>query len=400
MNSAFIDNHPFPQHYAKELLVIESGDGVWLTDRRGKKYLDFGSGIAVNALGHGRDDLAETAAAQMKKLIHVSNLYATAPALKLAEELRRQGPFEAVFFGNSGTEANEAALKYARLYSLRVKGEGCHRILSFQGAFHGRTLGALSCTFNPKYQDPFQPLVPGCEAGPFNNCADLESRLDGSFAAVIVEVVQGEGGLTTMSGEFAGCLNRFCGKHDVVLIVDEVQTGLTRTGSLFAHTQIGLKPDIVTLAKPLAGGLPLSATLIPAKINRLLHIGEHGTTFGGGPVTTAVALKVWEMLSDEAFIDQVRRKGEKLHGMLEDLKKKHDFLGEVRGLGLLKGIDINRVDSLSVIQRAREAGLLILRSGENVLRLAPPLTISEEDMAEGVRILDEVLQTESGENHD
>jgi acetylornithine/N-succinyldiaminopimelate aminotransferase len=393
MKEAFETKTGFPGQYSPELLVLVKGKGVWVEDRAGKSYLDFGAGIAVNALGYGRDDLADAAAGQMRKLIHVSNLYATEPAIELAGKLVKSGPFQAVHFGNSGTEANEAALKYARLYSYRTRGEGNFKLLSFSNCFHGRTLGALSLTFNPKYQDPYKPLIPGCVESAYNDSAALEKILDGSFAAVIVEVVQGEGGLTIMEPGFAGTLNRLCRKHDIILIVDEVQTGLARTGSLYAYQQVGLTPDIVTLAKPLAAGLPLSAALIPAKINELLHIGDHGTTFGGGPVVTALALKVWEILSDDEFIAGVREKGKKLSELLQGLKESHASLGAICGRGLLRGIEVPEDKLPPVLETAQKEGLLILRSGRNVLRIAPPLIISQEELVQGVDILDSVFST-------
>ena len=392
MKETVLSEHDFPRFFSPELIVFEKGRGSRLTDRGGKEYLDFGAGIAVNALGHGNDDLADAAAAQMKKLIHVSNLYTTEPALELARRLKESGPFDAVFFGNSGSEANEAALKLSRLYAWRTRGEGHHRILSFSGAFHGRTLGALSCTHTPKYQEPFAPLVPGCEAASYNDSDELEKRLDPSFAAVIVEVIQGEGGLRTMTPPFADALNRLCREHDIMLIVDEVQTGLGRTGSLYAYSQVGLEPDIVTLAKPLAAGLPLSATLIPDRINRLLHIGEHGTTFGGGPVTTCVALKMWDVLSQGDFLAEVGKKGRYLNEQLQQMSDSHSIIGEIRGRGLLQGVEIEGRDVAEVMSLAREKGLLVLRSGENVLRLAPPLVITEDELAEGLAILNGIFE--------
>ena len=388
---AFVEGVPFPKNYSSRFLMLTRGEGVRVEDRAGNRYLDFGAGIAVNALGYGREDLARAAYEQMLKLVHVSNLYATEPATELAAELVASGPFAAVHFGNSGTEANEAALKYARLYAHRTRGEGHHKILCFEGAFHGRTLGALSCTPSAKYQDPFRPLLPGVEVLPFNDPATLEKTLDDSFAAVIVEVVQGEGGLACMSPEFSGALVRTCRRNDVILIADEVQTGLSRTGTLYASTGAALEPDVITLSKPLAGGLPLSATLIPGKINDLLHVGEHGTTFGGGPVTTAVARVVWSLLSDPAFIESVSRKGAVLEGLLEDLCTRHSALGRRRGRGLLQGVTVEGADPAAVLERAQSRGLLLLRSGANVLRIAPPLVISDEEIGEGVGILDSAL---------
>jgi acetylornithine/N-succinyldiaminopimelate aminotransferase len=308
--------------------------------------------------------------------------------------------FEAVQFVSSGSEANETALKYARLYALRRKGPGAHKLLSFRGAFHGRTFGALSLTPNPKYQEPFLPLLPGVESIEYNDPAALEKTLDASFAGVIVEVVQGEGGLASMSPEFAAALNRRCRQEDVILVADEVQTGMGRTGEFFASSGVGLEPDIVTLAKPLAGGLPLAAALIPGKVNSLIHTGEHGTTFGGGPVTTAVASRVWDLLSRPEFLAQVRATGEALGEHLQSLVSGVPFLGAVRGRGLLRGIEI-RVESLtgpqdpdpmaSLLDALRLEGLLVLRSGGNILRIAPPLVISREELDTGVSILKKVF---------
>jgi acetylornithine/N-succinyldiaminopimelate aminotransferase len=401
-----IQGHPLPNCYAKELLLLVRGDGVWLEDRSGKRYLDFAGGIAVNALGYGRTDLAEIAAAQMSKLTHVSNLFITEPALELARKMletsrRLAGrDFEAVQFVSSGSEANETALKYARLYALRRKGPGAHKLLSFRGAFHGRTFGALSMTPNPKYQEPFLPLLPGVESIEYNDVAALEKTLDASFAGVIVEVVQGEGGLAAMSPEFAAALNRLCREQDAILIADEVQTGMGRTGEFFASSGVGLEPDIVTLAKPLAGGLPLAAALIPGKVNSLIHTGEHGTTFGGGPVTTAVASRVWDLLSQPEFLLQVRETGQALGERLESLASGFPFLGAVRGRGLLRGVEV-RVDGLgssqdpdpmaSLLEALRVEGLLALRSGGNILRIAPPLVISREELDAGVSILRKVF---------
>jgi len=406
-DTALIKEHPLPNCFSPELLMISRGEGVWLEDASGRRYLDFTGGIAVNALGYGREDLAEIAGRQMKRLIHISNLYITEPALELANKMLAQGlgegggDFQSVQFLNSGSEANETALKYARLYAYRKKGEGHHKLLSFSGSFHGRTMGALSVTPNAKYQAPFLPLVPGVEVGEYNDVDFLQKTLDGTFAGVIVEVIQGEGGLAGMSREFASALNRLCRKHEVILIADEVQTGLSRTGSFYASSGIGLEPDMITLAKPLAAGLPLSAVLIPKKINSLLHVGDHGTTFGGGPVTTAVASKVWDILSNPQFIAQVRDRGDYLAGKLAELTEKYTFLGGVRGRGLLLGVEVLQErlargsDTTAImpglLNALREEGLLILRSGANILRIAPPLIIEPEQIDTGVAIMARVL---------
>jgi acetylornithine/N-succinyldiaminopimelate aminotransferase len=384
---------PFPRQYGTELLVIAKGKGSWLQDIAGRKYLDFAGGIAVNALGYGRSDLARVAAQQMRKLSHISNLFTTEPALKLARLMLATGPFRfsSVFFGNSGTEANEAALKYARLHALRTKGPGHDKLLCFENGFHGRTLGALSCTPSAKYQEPFQPLVPGVSVAPYNDIDALKRTLDDHVAGVIVEVLQGEGGLQTMTPEFARALNEECQRAGAILIADEVQTGMSRTGTFFGSEGVGLQPDIITLAKPLAGGLPLSAVLIPEKINVLIHPGEHGTTFGGGPVTTAVAAKVWEIVSEPQFIKSVRQRGEHLRQQLEALQGRHSSVGALLGKGLLQGFDYKGGEVKDLLSRLQGLGLLALRSGVNAVRLAPPLIISDAEIDKGCQIIEEAL---------
>jgi len=395
IDQGYVSDHPFPNCFAEQLLVVTRGEGVYVEDRTGKRYLDLAGGIAVNALGYGRRDLADIAAEQMLKLAHISNLFATEPGLELAAKMIASGDFAAVQFHSSGTEANEAALKFARLFARRTRGEGRHKLLCFTGSFHGRTLGALSVTPTAKYQDPFQPLVPGVETAAYNDLEALEAILDGSFAAVIVEVVQGEGGLDAMTPAFAAALNRLCRAHGVLLIADEVQTGMSRTGSFYASRAVGLEPDIITLAKPLAGGLPLSAVLIPARVNDLLHPGEHGTTFGGGPVACAVAGRVWDILSAPEFIAAVAEKGEFLKSGLEDLRASFPFLGEVKGKALLAGVEFTGEEGerllSDVMQAAPGKGLLVLRSGRNVLRLAPPLVILQEELQRGLALLGEIF---------
>ncbi|MCL2294811.1 MAG: acetylornithine/succinylornithine family transaminase [Spirochaetes bacterium] len=390
---------PFPKNYASEFLIFEKGEGVYLFDLDGKKYIDFGSGIAVNSLGHGREDLALTAYEQMKKVVHTSNLYTTEPSLVLAEKLRALGNFDAVHFGNSGTEANEAAIKYARLYSYNKKGLGNHKILAMEAGFHGRTMGALACTHNTAYKTSFEPLLTDVEFVPLNDVETLTKKLDSAFAAVIVEVIQGEGGLKMMTGEYAKALNTLCKEHDVILIADEVQTGIGRTGWPFACSLVDLEPDIMTLAKPLAAGLPLSATLIPGKINDYLKPGDHGSTFGGGPVTCAVAGQVLDIVFDPSFLADVRKAGEYLAKKLEESAKKFSFTGKILGTGLLLGLEIIQPlgyanDLLKeIITKSEENGLLILRSGKNIVRIAPPLIIEEKQIDEGIEIFTKVLES-------
>ncbi|MFP4483301.1 MAG: aspartate aminotransferase family protein [Spirochaetaceae bacterium] len=403
-----------PRSYGREFLFLESGRGVYLKDGDGNRYLDFGAGIAVNALGYGRRDLARIAGRQMRKLIHVSNLYANAPAVELAGLLTDptlfptgggspespaeagaaapQSRFAAVHFGNSGAEANESALKFARLYARRTRGEGHHKLASFTHGFHGRTMGALSVTPKEPARAPFVPLLPGTEVLPYNDPEALRV-LTPEFAAVIVEVIQGEGGLTAMSPDFATALNDACRRHDILLIADEVQTGLRRTGSLFASMDVGLEPDIITMSKPLAGGLPLSATLIPARVNDLLEAGDHGTTFGGGPVTTAVATRVWRIIADPAFGRRIEETARHLDTGLKELAGELAFITELRGRGMLRGIVLEAGSAVkSIMDACRERGLLLLKSGDDVIRLAPPLVISKREIDMGIGILRRVVR--------
>ena len=263
--------------------------------------------------------------------------------------------------------------------------------MCFENGFHGRTLGALSCTPSTKYQEPFQPLLPGVAVAPYNDSGALDRVLNDRVAGVIVEVIQGEGGLHTITPEFARALNERCRTTGAILIADEVQTGMSRTGTFFASEGVGLEPDIITLAKPLGGGLPLSAVLIPEKVNNLIHYGEHGTTFGGGPVTTAVAAQVWKTVSKPEFTARVRARGEYLRRGLESMKSRKPSVGTLFGQGLLQGFEYTGGDVKELLGRLQARGLLALRSGTNVVRLAPPLIINEADIDTCLAIIEEEL---------
>jgi acetylornithine/N-succinyldiaminopimelate aminotransferase len=404
-DKAYAEQHRLPRQYADRLLIVEKGSDVRLEDASGREYLDFASGIAVNALGYGRKELADIMAEQAGRLIHISNLFTTRPALELAGKLCASSPraadqpwgagkdpgyFKAVHFGNSGTEANEAALKYARAYHHR-EGRPRKRILAFENSFHGRTMGALSVTATEKYRKPFSPLVPGAEFAPFNDVAALRRLLRGRrgrrYAAVIVEVIQGEGGINAMTKEFAAALNGLCREGDIVLIADEVQTGLGRTGTLYASEAVGLEPDILTLSKPLAAGLPLSATLMTGAVNDRLHPGDHASTFGGGPVTTAVAGYVWDEITRPGFLTGTAQVAGYLERRLITLRDDFPavFASEAapRGRGMLRGLVVRDGDILpSILDGCMAEGLLVLRAGTDVLRLAPPLIIQTEHIDE------------------
>ncbi|HKK49664.1 MAG TPA: acetylornithine transaminase [Alkalispirochaeta sp.] len=401
---AITQDTPFARNYARNVPVLSRGNGVWLRDVAGSRYLDFGSGIAVNALGYGDRRLARVVAQQMKRLVHVSNLYATEPAIALANRLLEvthgvgREPFTAVHFGNSGAEANESAIKYARLYAYQRRGEGHHRIISLSDGFHGRTMGALSATPNEAYRRKFEPLLPGFDTVPFDDPQALREAVDDTVAGVLVEVVQGEGGLRVLSPEMVTALHDVAERHDILLIADEIQTGLGRTGTLFGSTGAGLHPDVICLSKPLAGGLPMSATLIPDRVNRELNPGDHGTTFGGGPATSAAALYVLERITANGFLDAVEDRSQQLEAHLTALHERFDFVTELRGRGLLRGIRIelgHDQDELfpEILPTARDHGVLLLRSGKDVVRIAPPLVISRKELDEGVNRLTKTLQS-------
>lgn len=407
---ALTSNTPFVRNYAREVIEFSYGHDVWLHDTAGNRYLDMGAGIAVNALGYGDRTLARIVGRQMKRLVHVSNLYTTAPAIHLGDRLLDlsdnlgRAAFTAVHFGNSGSEANEAAIKYARLWALATKGPGHHRILAFENAFHGRTMGSLSATPKEAYRRKFEPMVPGFEFLPFNDPEALEKVITDEFAAIMVEPVQGEGGLTVLNRETATAINRICAERNVLVIADEIQTGLGRLGVLFGSSIVGLTPDIVTLSKPLAGGLPLSATLIPASVNDLVEIGDHGTTFGGGPVTTQAGLYILKRITTPGFLDQVRERAVELESGLQRLRDRYPWISELRGTGMLRGLRIDLGPDQAalfpeIIPAARDQQLLVLRSGADVIRIAPPLVISRRDLRRGLGILDTVLHNINARRH-
>jgi len=385
----------FPAQYAVKRILFVKGKGVYLFDKSRNRYLDFSSGIAVNAIGYGRKDLSDIISIQMRKLIHISNLYLTEPAMELAHVLLSipfsSKKYQVVHFGNSGTEANEAAIKYARTYAKTIKGPDSYQIISFHHSFHGRTMGALSTSNREKDEEKFGPLLPGCISIPYNDIQQLYDHANNTTAAIIVEGIQGEGGLRTMTKKFAHALNTVAQRHNIILIADEVQTGLGRCAAVSASSLLDLAPDIITLAKPLAAGLPLSATLLTGKINAILEQGDHGSTFGGGPAITAVALAVVHKIYNKRFLQTLKKKSRILDEQLQKLLSSPG-VKELRGIGFLRGIVLHDAIPVSrIIQRALEHGLVVLQSGKNVVRIAPPLVISPKLLAQGVAILHRVI---------
>jgi acetylornithine/N-succinyldiaminopimelate aminotransferase len=373
--------------YARAPFVLERGQGCRIYDSEGKAYLDFVSGIAVNALGYGDPDVLRAIAEQSARLIHVSNLYLTQPQAELAKMLVERSFADKVYFCNSGAEATEGAVKFARKWARTMYGEGKTEILTFSDAFHGRTFGALALTPRAHYQDPFRPLMPGAKVATFNDLASAQAMINDKTCACIVEPIQGEGGVNLADPAFMRGLREMCDRQGVLLIFDEVQCGLGRTGTLWAHEQYGVTPDMMTLAKPLAGGLPMGAVLMTQAVADVMAPGDHGSTFAATPLVAAVANVVVGKISDPAFLEHVRWAGSYLQEGLGDLQNRHASIQEVRGRGLIWGVATDR-DVTPLLEEGYAQGLLTLKAGAQVLRLLPPLTVDRPELDEALGILD------------
>jgi predicted acetylornithine/succinylornithine family transaminase len=374
-------------------LVIVSGKGSRLTDSEGRTYLDFAAGIGVNGLGYGDRKLLAAIKKQASRLIHASNLYLSEPVAELAERLRALAFPSRVFFTNSGTEAMEAALKFARRIG---KPAGRTELVAFERAFHGRTMGALSLTWNERYRAPFEPLLPDVTFLPWDDLPAARGVLSSRTAAVFVEPVQGEGGVRPAPLEFLRGLADLCRETGALLVLDEVQCGLGRTGRLFAYQHAGIRPDILALAKPLGGGLPLGAVLVREELAGALKVGDHGSTFGGNPVAAAASLVVLDHIGREEFVRKVAKKGEALMRSLRAAARRHPrAIKAVRGLGLMIGVEMHG-PAAEVVSGLRARGILATRAGDTVLRLLPPLNVKRKEMAELLEALDRVLAAGAG----
>ncbi|HEV2736745.1 MAG TPA: acetylornithine transaminase [Longimicrobiaceae bacterium] len=372
--------------------VFTGGEGSHLVAEDGARYLDFTSGIAVNALGYGDPDVAAAIRAALDAgVIHTSNLFRTRPAQELAEWLAAHSFADRVFFCNSGAEANEGAIKFARRWARDGGDERKHEILAFRGGFHGRTVGALAATDRPAYQEPFRPLMPGvhfCEVGDVDGVA--ERLRTGTVAAVMVEPIQAEGGVLPVPASFLRALRVLCDEAGALLVFDEVQVGLGRTGRLWAHEAAGVTPDLLTLAKPLAGGLPMGAVLLTERVAETIRPGDHGSTFGGGPLVAGAALAACRKIGDPAFLAGVRRKGGLLSDLLGALALRRPEVVAVRGAGMIWGVELAQPAG-EVVARALDAGLLLCSAGPDVVRIVPPLTATDDELARGIATLEEVL---------
>jgi acetylornithine/N-succinyldiaminopimelate aminotransferase len=377
--------------YARQDLVFERGEGTWLFTPQGERYLDFASGIAVNALGHAHPRLVTALTEQAHKLWHTSNLYRVAGQERLAERLVAVTFADRVFFCNSGAEACEAAIKTARRYHYVSGRPERWRIITFEGAFHGRTLATIAAAGNERYLDGFGPPVEGFDHVPFADLAAVEAAIGPETAAVLIEPIQGEGGVNVAPAEFLGALRMLCDRHGLLLVLDEVQCGMGRTGKLFAHEWAGIAPDLMAVAKGIGGGFPLGALLATAEAARGMTAGTHGSTFGGNPLATAVGNAVLDAVLEPGFLDGVQRKTLRLKQALAAVKDRHpELIEDVRGEGLLTGMKL-KVPMADVIKAALGEKLLLAGASGNVVRLLPPLNVAEEEISEAADRLSRAL---------
>ncbi len=385
-------------NYAPMAILPERGEGSRLWDTDGREYLDFAGGIAVCALGHAHPALIKALTTQANKLWHVSNVLTNQPAIRLAKTLCDATFAERVFLANSGSEANEAALKLARRYALDKYGENKIEILAFDNAFHGRTLFTVCAGGQPKYSQGFGPRPGGISHRPFNDIQAVKKYFDrhgDNVCAVILEPVQGEGGVTPATTEFVKAVRTCCDASNALLVFDEIQTGVGRSGKLYTYERLGVTPDILTTAKALGGGFPVSAMLTTEEISSSLVVGTHGSTFGGNPMACAVACKVLEIVNTPEMLDSVEAKSRRMIAGLNLINGKYHVFKDIRGVGLLLGCEMNcryRNRARDILTACTESGLLVLVAGPNVLRLAPPLNISESDIDAGLLLLDKVIR--------
>ncbi len=379
--------------YNRFHLVLDHGKGVYLYDTDGKEYLDFAAGIAVQALGYGNKEYNDALKAQVDKLLHTSNLYYNVPIANAAERLKKASGMDRVFFTNSGTEAIEGAIKAAKKYAYTRDGHAGHEIIAMNHSFHGRSIGALSVTGNKHYQEPFEPLMPGVKFAEFNQLDSVKSLINEKTCAIIFETVQGEGGIYPATQEFMEGVKALCEEHDILLILDEIQCGMGRTGSMFAWQQYGVKPDIMTSAKALGCGVPVGAFLMTEKVAEMsLKPGDHGTTYGGNPFVGAAADKVLEIMERDHITDHVKQIAPYLEQKLDGLMEKYDFITARRGMGLIQGL-VSEKPVGQIAARAIKEGLLIITAGSDVIRFVPPLIIEEKHVDEMVEKLDRVLSS-------
>ena len=375
--------------YNRFPVVLERGDGVRLYDVDGKEYLDFAAGIAVFALGYNNQKYNQALKDQIDKVIHTSNLFYNVPMTEAAEKLVKATGLSRVFFTNSGTEAIEGAIKVARKYAYLKDGSTDHEIIAMENSFHGRSLGALSVTGNTHYQEPFKPLIGGIRFARFNDLDSVKAQLTEKTCAVILETVQGEGGIYPADPEFLAGVRKLCDERDILLILDEIQCGMGRTGTMFACQDYGVLPDVMTCAKALGCGVPVGAFVLNEKTAAASLVpGDHGTTYGGNPLACAAVSKVFDLFEEDHILEHVREITPYLEEKLDALVDKYDFLAARRGKGLMQGLVLEGKPVGEVIGRAIENGLLVISAGGNVLRMVPPLVIGRDDVDEMIEKLE------------
>ncbi len=379
--------------YNRYQIVLDRGEGVYLYDLDGKKYLDFVSGIAVFAFGYHYKDYDDTLKAQIDKLLHTSNYYYNVPAVEAAKKMKEASGMDRVFFTNSGAEAVEGAIKAARKYAYLKDGTTDHEIIAMNHSFHGRTFGALSVTGNPHYREAFEPMIGNIRFADINDFDSVLSCVNDKTCAIIMETVQGEGGIFPATEEFLTKVRKLCDERDILLILDEIQCGMGRTGYMFAWQKYGVKPDIMTCAKALGCGVPVGAFLLNKKVGEnSLVAGDHGTTYGGNPFACAAVGKVLDLFKEDNIIENVKEVAPYLEKCLDELKERYDFIVERRGVGFMQGLVFDRPVA-DVINKALEKGLILINAGPQIIRFVPPLITTKENVSDMIAILDSCLES-------
>lgn len=378
--------------YNRFSLVLDHGEGVHLYDTDGNAYLDFAAGIAVCALGYSNEHHKEALKAQVDKLLHTSNLYYNAPVIEAADKVLKASKMDRIFFTNSGTEAIEGAIKAAKKYAFTRDGHAGHEIIAMNHSFHGRSVGALSVTGNPHYQEAFKPLMGGVKFADYNDLDSVKAQITDKTCAIIMETLQGEGGIYPMEESFLKGVKEICEEKDILLILDEIQCGMGRTGSMFAWQQYGVMPDIMTCAKALGCGVPVGAFVLNEKTAKASLVpGDHGTTYGGNPFACAAVSKVFDLFEEHDIVGHVRKTAPYLEKKLDELVEKHDCFTARRGKGFMQGLVVSGRPVGELVKAALANGLIVLSAGSDVLRLVPPLVITEKDIDEMVEKLEAVL---------
>ena len=376
--------------YNRYQIAFDHGEGVYLYDNDGKEYLDFCAGIAVFALGYGNESYNNALKAQIDKVIHTSNYYYTEALAKAAKMITEAAGMKKAFFTNSGTEAIEGALKIAKKYGYMKDGRNDHEVIAMEHSFHGRSMGALSVTGNAHYREAFGPLIPGIRFANYNDLESVKALVNDRTSAIILETVQGEGGIRPADKAFIEGIRALCEEHDLLLILDEIQCGMGRTGTMFAYEQYGIKPDVVTVAKAIGCGIPMGAFLVGEKAEGVLVAGDHGSTYGGNPLACAACVNVLEQFKERNLLDHVKEVGAYLYDALEALKTELPAVKDHRGMGLMQGLEFTEeVKAGDVVKKAHEKGLVLITAGSNVIRFIPPLVIEKEHVDKMIEILRE-----------